>query len=153
MFFPTNPQRSLRKRLCDRDIHWTFNIKTLVGGEGPDDAGWIVECSWCHRQGWKYCNGDVSMSDTPIVDRGTYRTPDSSATVVATLPSKRLPTRIRVPFFLGIFHILMAFVWVFLRAWSSAITSIFTSLLLFILVSLIHKDLSRTERDDDKPNE
>lgn len=152
MFFSTGPDRvPLRKRLCDRDIHWTHTIKTMMGGAGPDEAGWIVECSWCGRQGWKCFDGTIKMYDIPIVDRDSYRIPDSSVTVVTKPSLKRLPWRIRGLFYFGAFHSFLAFFGVFFHAWASVITCLVTSILLFLIVFFSYKSLIRVERNDDKP--
>ena len=45
--------------ICNEDKHEPIITKTIKGGEGPDDACWIVECEICGCFGWKYGDGEI----------------------------------------------------------------------------------------------
>lgn len=48
---------SVRKKyVCEERDHKPVITRVLSGGEGPDDAGWIVHCKVCDCFGWMYCD-------------------------------------------------------------------------------------------------
>jgi len=46
--------------LCRFGLHLRVKSITLRGGEGPDEAAKILECTRCGTSGWKWCDGSTT---------------------------------------------------------------------------------------------
>jgi hypothetical protein len=64
------------KPICERPWwlgggHKVIVVRTLKGGDGPDDAAAEIACSRCSATGWRYCDGSESLSMRwAVVDNG-----------------------------------------------------------------------------------
>jgi len=136
---------TIREWLCAHNFHKIRIIRVLKGGEGPDNAGWEVECSRCGWHGWKYCDGSIELRFSPLIIEEVRQSPYRDPAILAIeVPVRVVPARKFLPkprnFYLyvgfSIGHWMNTFLMAFVRPaaaiGASVLAVLYTSVTLFV---------------------